>query len=256
MCWLAALAVAMPAAAHDYWLESRLATQSEHPRLVSRLYLGEALRVEEERPYDPARTLDYSLILPDRVIDLRKTVQRKTTPALNMPLDASAALLRLDRNAAFIEHTPDKFRHYLEHEGQLADFPHALPKKQVRERYLRYLKSLVSDGAANLHSRVTGQRLEIVLLDDPLRVPSGEKVRVRVLFEHEALPNAHLFAYRRDAAGKVSTQALRTDVQGGATFKLTGTGQWLVRSTYIEPCTQACEKVQWDSHWAAFSFRR
>ncbi len=73
----------------------------------------------------------------------------------------------------------------------LRGFGFPLPSGDVRERYTRYLKSLVGDGAG-MHGRETGQRLEIMLLDDPVAAPLGSDVRVRIRFEGLALANAPL----------------------------------------------------------------
>jgi len=259
--WLLAfLLLPQLATAHDYWIESTVLSPANQPRLQSRLYLGDGLKVEEEQPYKPGRASDFRLYVRDesqrdRVIDLRQGATAVRTPMLDMPFTARSGLLRLDRTPAYLDATPADFRHNLEHEQQLTGFAFPLPQKNVRERYTRYLKSLVGNGAG-LHARETGQRLEISLLDNPVAASSGGLVRVRVRFEGSALAGAPLLAYRRDARGAITTQELRTDARGQARLQLDGKGLWLVRMMHLRPCARDCKGVEWESFWAAYSFRR
>ncbi len=255
--WLliAGLMVPQLALAHDYWIESTLREVGERQELQSRLYLGDGLEAEEEQPYKPDRASDYHLYLRERSIDLRPDSQVRRSPMLDIPLDGSGALLRMDRTPAYLDSTPQSFRHNLEYEDQLEGFGFPLPSGDVRERYTRYLKSLIGDGAG-LHGRETGQTLEIVLLDDPIAAPLGSAIRVRIRFEGQALGNAPLQAYRRDAGGGITAVTVRTDADGQATLKLDGSGLWLVRMMHLRPCAQECGEVQWESFWAAYTFRR
>lgn len=255
--WLLMAGLLMPqlAQAHDYWIESTLQPVADQQRLQSRLYLGDGLQIEEEQPYKPERASDFHLYLRKRSIDLRPRSQVQRSPMLDTRLDGTGGLLRLDRTPAYPNSTPAAFRHSLEHENQLKGFGFPLPTADVRERYTRYLKSLVGDGAGQ-HGRDTGQRLEITLLDDPLVARLGSDVRVRIRFEGLALANAPLQAYRRDAQGAITAETVRTDADGQARFKLDGKGLWLLRMMHLRPCAQACAEVQWESFWAAYAFRR
>jgi len=243
------------AQAHDYWIESTLKPVAGKQRLQSRLFLGDGLKVEEEQPYKPARASDFRLYVDNREIDLRPSATAIRTPMLDRPFAGKSALLRLDRTPAFLDSKPAEFRHNLQHEGQLEGFPFPLPKREVRERYTRYLKSLVGTGAG-LHARTTGQRLELTLLDNPISAPMGSAIRVQARLDGKSLGRAALVAYRRDASGKITSQQIRTDASGVTRFRLDGNGLWLVRMMHLRPCRQDCTDVQWESFWAGYSFRR
>lgn len=243
------------APAHDYWIESTVKAIDGKQRLQSRLYLGDGLKVEEEQPYKPARASDFRLYLDQGEVDLRPAAPAIRTPMLDRPFTGKAALLRLDRTPAFLDSDPTEFRHNLEHEGQLAGFPFPLPKRAVRERYTRYLKSLVGTGIG-LHARTTGQRLELTLLDNPIAAPMGSTIRVQARLDGKTMGRAALVAYRRDASGRITSQQIRTDANGETRFRLNGSGLWLVRMMHLRPCRQECAEVQWESFWAGYSFRR
>ncbi|MDQ3056837.1 MAG: DUF4198 domain-containing protein [Pseudomonadota bacterium] len=252
---LALLLLPPMATAHDYWIESTLKPAGREQRLRSRLYLGDGLKVEEEQPYKPARASDFRLYLDDREIDLRPSAPAIRTPMLDMPFTGKAALLRLDRTPAFLDSDAAAFAHNLEHEEQLAAFPFALPKRAIRERYTRYLKSLVGSGA-RLHAHTTGQRLELILLDNPIASRVGSTIRVQARLDGKPMGRAALVAYRRDASGRITSQRIRTDASGETRFRLDGTGLWLVRMMHLRPCRRDCAEVQWESFWASYSFRR
>ena len=106
----------------------------------------------------------------------------------------------------------DKFNRYLDDEGQ--DAVTALRarlgqnEQPGREVYTRYLKALVQErdpaGAMpeTLYKRRVGQRLEILLENDPGRMRPDQTLTVKVLFEGKPLPGAKVFAYRRGTNGQ------------------------------------------------------
>ena len=129
------------------------------------------------------------------------------------------------------------------------------------EGYSRFLKSLVQvgeAGGAELHKRVLGQTLEILLLQNPYRLDPGDPLEVKVLFEGKPLPGQSLKAFSNDRKGRISSHQFRTGPDGVGRFTLDRAGLWLVRLVRLTPCSEHssvdCEDADWESYWASYTF--
>lgn len=213
-------------------------------------------------------------------------------PILQRRMDAGGlALVTMEHAFIHDQHSREKFLEYLAHEGYpLADHEHGHGHEQhkhsqqdqghsphqghpehetidfqahmgsrpnQRERYRRYLKTLVqvgTPGIDDLHRRRLGQELEIVLLQNPYRLAPGATLEVQILFQDKPLSDALVKAYNRDAEGVVIKAKARTDAQGIARFKLDHKGFWLFRLVHLQPCRGECRFADWESNWASYSF--
>ncbi len=252
-------------AAHDYWLSPEQFELKPGQALRVELLLGGHFVPEESRPYQPERTESFVLITPEQTIDLRRRSVDGAVPVLErlVPEFEGAGLLAMERDWVDIQLPDTKFTAYLEHEGlrdiaaQRAEQGH---REVERECYTRALKSLVRVGQGplgDLHRRVLGHRLELVLLDNPQALDPGDVLRARVLYRGKPLVGATVTAHRRAASGKgkgkVSTKTVRTDAQGQARITLDEAGHWLLRMVHMEAC-KGCTHTDWESYWASFSF--
>ena len=251
-----------PVLAHDYWLAPERFAVEKGGELVVRLFVGMDLEPDTERELQKDMTERFVLVAADGAeTDLLDGATFGGKPVLRRKLATPGArLLRMDRAVAHIELEDEKFTEYLEHEG-LADAAKLRAKvghrEKERERYRRYLKSLVAAAPAphskGLHDRPLGQKIEILLLDDPFRERPGEPLRAKVLFDGKPLAGRTVWAnHRDDETGFVKLEA-RTDENGVATFRPERPGLWVVRLIHMRVCPD--EKVaDWESFWASFSF--
>lgn len=102
-------------------------------------------------------------------------------------LTAGTALLSVHSKPNFIELAPLKFEEYLKHEG----LEHVIRRRAEpneaassgRERYSKYVKSLVTSGASDRSfSQPVGFPIEIIPESDPSALKAGDTLPVRVLF--------------------------------------------------------------------------
>ncbi len=98
------------AQARDDWIESKLVAIAGQQRLKSRPYLDNDLKMEEQQPHKPQRPANFRLYLRDRSIALRVKSRKARTPMLDIPFNAQAGLLRLDRVSAYVVSTPAQQR--------------------------------------------------------------------------------------------------------------------------------------------------
>lgn len=136
-----------------------------------------------------------------------------------------------------------------------------------RERFSRALKALLTvssgepahgsraglpDGPAD---RPVGLRLELIALDDPLRLGAGDPLHVELRFEGRPLEGALIRAFPLPVSGEGTRAALavRSDAEGHATFVLPAGGAWLLSTVHMVPAPPDVEET-WQSVWTALTF--
>ncbi len=256
---LLCFAATSTAFAHDYWLEpARFALPANEP-LTVRLFVGDEFESDLERPFQPKPTLRFQLVSKDKTRDLTKECVADKKPLIAFRIAAAGThLLAMERKPQHITLKAEKFNRYLKHEkldAALKDRRDAGESdKPGRERYTRYLKSLITVGGTpdNTWKRVLKQRLEIVPLTDPATWKPGVAAKFQILFEGKPLSGTAVFRHFK-SAGKVETESTTTDKDGTATFKLPGKGKYLVRLIHMRRCKDD-DKADWQSFWGALSF--
>lgn len=250
--------------AHDCWIFPERFTLARGDTLIARQRFGHELHTTVELPIDAETTPSFNLITLHGSIDLLKEPPEKMhprlTPLLERPLDFEGpALLTMEHDFFLIDMSNEEFSDHLKYEAfediqQLRE--NMDPRPQERERYSRSIKSLIRVGQSvegNLHKRVVGQKIEILLLQNPFSLEPGDKLEVQVLFDGEPLPNTLVWALHTDAEGCTLIDKVRTDAQGIVHFNLTRRGFWLVRLVHMVPCI-GCSDADWESYWASYTF--
>lgn len=245
------------AVAHDYWLKPQKFILSKDDTLTVHLYVGDKLNIEFEREFQSQMTERFEIITSDTFINLLPRLSDKIVPVLKGKFNLSGlALIAMDRGWAYIDLSRKDFEEYLKHEGiDDIKLSSADTKKVERERYRRYIKSLISfDGSVEgeVYKKVLNQRLEIILLKNPFLLKVGDVIEAKVLFEGKPLVNKTVMLYSL-WSDKVTEQKVKTDKNGIAKFRIKNPGFHLVRLVYLRKC-ENCDNLDWESFWASFSF--
>ena len=124
----------------------------------------------------------------------------------------------------------------------------------ARERYRRFVKTLVEVGGKSDQTFAvhTGQRFEIVPVNDPLAAAVGDTLQFSLLFEQKPLANALVKAWYLHDNQTVMIRA-RTDDAGRFTFNLPYAGTWMLSVVHMIPATDSSED-DWDSLWGNLTF--
>lgn len=124
----------------------------------------------------------------------------------------------------------------------------------ARERYRRFVKTLVEVGGKNdaTFSVRTGQRFEILPIDDPLAAGVGDPLRFALLFEQKPLANALIKAWHVRDAQTVMIRT-RTDDDGKFLLTLPYAGTWMLSVVHMIPATDSTQD-DWDSMWGNLTF--
>ncbi len=255
---------------HDVWLLPEQFILSKGDVMIVHQLAGSELDVEVELPVLRRMTPGFSLITSGGSVDLLSElpdirIQPEVKPVLQRQVDSDGLVLLTMEHAFFHTEFPnEKFSEYLEHEGvETKTFHDQIERRSSqRERYARTLKSLIRVGETaegDLYKQVIGQKLEILLLQNPYLMDPGDKLQVQILFEGKTLPDKLVTAFNGDGTQLVSTSKVHTNSEGIAEFTLDRAGFWLIRLVHLLPCSERyegdCSDVDWESYWTSYSFQ-
>lgn len=306
-CLLAGLALAGgDCRAHDDWLEPETVNAgTKNEQRTLHLRTGEGFKPEEERTLQKDRISRFDLYADqERRRDLLAAGQEGQKPVAKLPPEPGACLAVMDRKEQAHTTEADRFNRHLAEEGQEAVIAQRARLGQTgqegKEVYTRYLKALVpgQDPLSTLpntfYKRRVGQKLEILLQNNPARLTTGRRLAVKVLFEGKPLVGAKVFAYRHEGGGAAAVAggsggaspapapvatpptvasaspagspapaapgavSAVTSAQGLAEFKLDQNGAWIVRLVHLragnERKTNPNANGAWESYWGSYSF--
>ena len=191
-------------------------------------------------------------------VELKQNDQVKQTVATFVPDAAGSWLVSCTTQPNQLEMKGADFNNYLLHDG----LPHVLAQRMergeldrdAREQYSKYTKALlrVGNGESNrVESKVLGQKLEIILLENPSKKKTGETLKAQVLFEGRPLERANL-CWDHPGNGEAYFGQTWTDEGGNAILPISRTGLMTLRLVHMtQPQTEAYE---WESFWSSFTF--
>ena len=146
----------------------------------------------------------------------------------------------------------------------------------MHEQVFWYLKTLVpGQDSLNVlpntfYKRRVEQRLELLLQNNPGRLPGNHRLGVKVLFEEKPLAGVKVSIYRHEIAGATQGNGAAvppgataapmltavTSAQGLAEFKLDPNAEWLIRLVHVRPGAERKPNVggTWEVFAAAYTF--
>lgn len=247
-------------AGHDYWIEPGRLAGAPGDTVPLRVFVGEKLKAEEERPYEAGRTVRWEALSAAGRQDLREGAADGVTPAGQLRLAGPGThLVVLERLPALITIAADRFTDYLREEGLgaiiAARAKNGESGKPGRERYQRFLKSYVrADGGPEAVVPAATLRLDLAPGFRKDRGPRvGDRVWVRVTFDGQPLARTTIFAEARLPDGGIS-RGVATDADGWAEIELNAPGLWVVRLVHMRRAPAGDRQADWESFWGACSF--
>jgi uncharacterized GH25 family protein len=245
-------ALALPAGAHDFWIEP----SSFRPPVPSQIRV--ALRVGQDFRGDPVPR-------DDRKIQRFVLVGAgRETPIPGLPAVDPAGFARIEASGlSIIAYRSDrypltleasKFEEFLREEGleRILAIREARGETQKpdREVFSRCAKSLLAAGGDSSGSdRPLGLTLELVAEKNPARLSSGQ-MPVRLVYEGKPLEGALVVAMNQAEPEK--KLKARSGRDGRVSFAL-GKGIWLVKAVHMFAATGQTD-VDWESLWASLTF--
>lgn len=252
------LLIAASASAHDLYLMPGKFVVSPGTRLPLVFHNGDEFPVGVA-PVKPERLRNTRLMSRRGTAVFEQiTAEAKRTTALVTVKDQGLAILVAQTVPNFIELDARKFRSYLEHENLTAPLAwrnaHGEANKAGRERYSKYVKSLILAGSADDYYREhTGLTIEIIPEANPYSLKPGATLPVRVLFRGApaadvAVESAWL------VNGKAEMEVVgRTDASGRVNVPVKAIGPHRLHAIVMERCAEPAA-ADWESFWASLTF--
>jgi len=247
------------ALAHEYWLEPDKFFLAPNELIVVRLFVGEGLKKQEERPFQRSRTAAFSYFSLEAITELKSLMTEAGLPFYFTGAKPGNYLFAIERKPAYIKIDAQKFEDYLREEGMeyIIDERKKLGEsaKEGRERYSRFIKMMLQVGESRdtVFKRLAGSKLEISAKENPYAKKIGDTLEFWVTFDKKPLANKTVFADNRNGEAMAS-QKLQTDAKGRFKVKLDQKGIWLIRLVVMQRCQKDCAEADWESFWGAYSF--
>jgi len=254
------LMLTLTLSAHEYWFEADKFVLTPGESSALRLFVGSGLKKEEERPYQASKTNAFQMFSASGSFDMRSLAEDDHKPIMNFSSDrAGTYLVSMERGWSYIILQPKEFDEYLKEDSMVYILAERArlgeSKNPGRERYMRFLKTLIQVGGQRTGTAKTriGTRLEIVPLDNPYSKKPGDSLALQIYFAGLPLAGRAVFADSR-VGDAVETQKYTTDKEGKIRVKLNRNGVWLIRLVHMQRCESHCGDADWESFWGALSF--
>lgn len=251
----ALLALAWPAAAHDFWIEPQAFRPKPGTAVGLRLFVGQDFKGDSV-PYFPQKFERYVVAGPTGTLPIPGVLGDEPAGTVTPAAPGLYVVGLHTRPDAVSFDSAEEFERYLLKEGlerNLALHRRRLkPGKRIEETYFRCAKSLLAVGALpdDTADRVLGFPLELVAETNPYQTP---KLRLRLLYQDKPLAGALVVAFNR--AEPLAKLKARTGDDGRAEFTLPRPGVWLVTSVHMIPAP-FFSGYDWQSLWASLTFER
>ncbi|MEP7323949.1 MAG: DUF4198 domain-containing protein [Saprospiraceae bacterium] len=257
VCFLVLIGIVVSVQGHEYILLPYKFRLEKGDNLEVHLFSADGFNVQLERPIQKEIIKKFELITRDSTIDL-SLQENGTLPVIDRTVNFNGGgLIHMERDYARITLATDKFLAYLDEDHidgikQLMD----KTKREQKERYTRYIKTLVQNGSLysdTLFKQNIHQKFEIVLLQNPYLLHKGSLIKARILFNGKPLAGKTMTARNRIGSEPASVFTSKTDSKGICSFLLTRTGDWFIHGTYMIACEDKSDS-DWESFWTSYSF--
>jgi uncharacterized GH25 family protein len=264
---LALALLALPLAAHDFWIEPASFHPAESERLAVALRVGD-FGAGEGVPRSEARLVDFRALGPGGIEKKVAGIDGRE-PAGLVRLDAEGTwVLGYRSTCAHVELEAAKFEGYLREkglDGALAERARlGESSKSGRERYSRCAKSIVraGNGSTAGFDRRFGYTLELTPESDPfaLAAADGAVAPLAVRLEYDGAPLADALVIALDLdlpapkEGEPHQRPIeaRTDREGRCSVAMPHAGRWLFSAVHMVR-VEGDPKADWESFWASLT---
>ncbi len=243
--------------AHEFWIKPQQFYFKPGDDMVADLMVGENFQGEF---WDLTRhqVVSLEMFTAFGKKDLVKEVKPTKGKNINVKLAAEGThLFALKSNAAFKELEGEKFNDYLKEDGLDNILQYRTDKgelgKPSREFYTRYAKLIVQSGnkTDEVYKRKVGLKHEIIPLNNPALLKSGDYMECRILFDNE--PARHQLVKVWNFIGnRIFLQNIYTENDGSIKFPISNSGPWMVSTVRMEVSQNV--QADYESSWASLVF--
>lgn len=250
--------LALPLLGHDLYLMPQRFRPAAGAMVTIAFHNGDDFPDPDRAP-KPENLLDVSLHGAKGSTPMRNLRTEGKVLLADVTVEAGTSLLSARTKPNLIELQPGKFEEYLRHEGltQVLRWraEHHEGETAGRERYSKYVKSLVVAGASTgFYRHPVGYPIEIMPEADPALLQAGGELPIQVIFRGKPAADLQVEMAWLPPGGKATRQAAgRTDGEGRLRIPIGSKGIWKLHTVMMERCAEP-SVADWESFWSSFTF--
>lgn len=251
---------ALPAFAHEFWIEPESYIIEPNGRIQARLVNGQ---------YFDGASMGF---LPDRFAFFRiaygsrqGNVENRlgARPALDLaPIGEGLYTARYQSLMARIDYDDwDSFQRFADHKDfvdiEARHSARDLPTEGFTEGYWRFAKTLIAVGDGRGTDERAGLATEFVALDNPYTDDLSAGLRVQLYYMDGIRANAQVELFEKAPDGEVTITLHRTNRDGIASLPVQPGHSYLVDAVVLREPTEeqaATQGIQWETLWASLTF--
>jgi uncharacterized GH25 family protein len=250
------IGLALPAAAHEFWIEPKAFRVEPGAPIVADLKVGQNFR-GDTYPYLKSRFVSFRST--DRAGSRDVKGDEGDTPAVNIR-SAAKGLHVISYLATAHRLDFDKWEDFVEYVGYEglgwvaeAHKQRGLPESGFAEDYVRCAKALVQVGepSAGDQDLVTGMPLELIAEQNPYAALPPSELPVTLLWQGKPIGDIQIRVFQDN--GSVTDTTTRTDPTGKAVISLRGGGRFLLNAVHMQEAPPD-GAAKWESYWASLTF--
>lgn len=249
--------ILLAAAVHDYFLLPENFYLKKGEKLSLHMLEGEQFIKKAEVGFQPKDIASLALYEGKHIYDLKKFPRDSAFNTLNYPLENEGqAVISMVTGVEHNNVSRDSYADFLTSLGydKLANDVKNGRQFRIREKYTRYMKTLISvenhDG--DEYKKQLREDYEIVLKDNPYKKRYGEDFVAQVFFMGKPVKHEAVALYIRSLGGNVYNQNYVTDDKGEFTITMSREGIYLLRCIHVEPSKSG--DADYQSWWATYTF--
>lgn len=243
--------------AHEFWLQPKKFRYAVGEEMKVDFMVGESFTGEfrDLGRHKVEKSEMHSLgVVRDLMKDIKSTAGNNLTYKF---IKEGTHLVALESDAAFIELEAAKFNAYLKEDGIEDILESRKSNNQLdlpaREYYKRYAKLLVQSGARkdDTFLKRLGFRYEIVPLQNPYVLKSGDYLECRVMWEGRPAPHSLVKVWSH-VGNRIFLQDIYTEDDGTIKFPISNDGPWMVSA--VKMVASEKEGADYESSWASLVY--
>ncbi len=257
---VASLALVLPAAGHEFWIDPLSYSVAPGEPIVADLRVGQGYKGNAQS-YSTTTFRRFEIAQGEALTPVTGILGDRPALYQAAPGEGLAVVLHVTKNLRLTYSDPQKFRDFVTHKGAAWALDRhkarGLPEDGFSEAYSRHAKALVAVGDGAGADREYGLLTEITALANPYSDDLPDGLPVRVTYEGAPRAGAQVEVFEKAEGGGVEVFTVTADEDGRAVIPVRPGCRYMLDSVVLrEPSEALAEKtgVVWESLWANLTF--
>lgn len=256
---LVALALAVSAQAHEFWISPTAYQISVGDIVSADLRVGQNFS-GSAYPFVTRSITTFDIASPEGRAPVAGRLGDRPAAQVPSTVEGLHVLIHETTDNTVSYADMSKFESFVTHKDQrwtLAEHAaRGFPTERFSETYRRYAKALVAVGSGAGQDSRTGLKWELVALTNPYTDDLSDGFRAQLWRDADPVPDTQIELFAKAADGTVTVTQFRTDEAGIVTLPMQPGTEYLVDAVELvlrDP--KAPGPAIWHSNWAALTFK-